>query len=185
MPKSRKRRKATDVVVVPPYTASLDARVPAENVVLSHYIAECAKWYVASRSYDGRIFTAFSATEPNARRAAGLRTLAHLKSRAEGNLKELTPEEIAHARNELAGELKQLIVTVIGFNGEFPDTYPVDVVLAELRCASELVATPAERSILARWVAPPLLFLGGAFSEGIIGVYAEKAMNALTKILSG
>jgi hypothetical protein len=184
MPKSRKRRKAK-IGVAPPYTASLDARVPAENVILSHYLAECEKWYVASRASDGRVFTAFSATEPNARRAAGLRTLAHLKSRAEGAFKELTAEEIESARTELASELDRLLIAVTGFNGIFPQTYPLDVVLVELRCARKLVAVSAERGVLARWVAPSLLFLGGAFSEGIIGVYAERALEALTKILSG
>ena len=57
--------------------------------------------------------------------------------------------------------------------------------LIELRTAKDLVLARAERGVLARWAALPLLFLAGAFAEGVIGVGAEKAIDALTKILSG
>lgn len=183
MPKSRSRRKKV-VNVVPPFTGSLDARVPSENVVLSHYMPELKKWYVASQASDGRVFTGVGNTEPLGRRAAGLRTLDHLQKRASGEFHDLAPEDIEAARSELAAELSEMLKMVEGFNALFPETYSKDIVLIELRTARDLVVERAERGLLARWVAPPLLFLAGAFSEGVIGVGAEKAIEALTKLLS-
>ena len=184
MPKSRGRRKKV-VGFVPPFTGSLDARVPSENVVLSHYMPELKKWYVASQASDGRVFTGLGNTEPLGRRAAGLRTLEHLEKRAAGGFQELTPEDIEAARSELCAELSEMLTMVTGFNEPFPSTYSKDVVLIELRTAKDLVLARAERGVLARWAALPLLFLAGAFAEGVIGVGAEKAIDALTKILSG
>tara|TARA_R110001606_G_scaffold98982_1_gene218564 strand:- start:1476 stop:1922 length:447 start_codon:yes stop_codon:yes gene_type:complete len=146
---------------------------------------ELEKWYVASQASDGRVFTSLGNTEPLSRRAAGLRTLEHLKDRAAGDLQELTPEDIEAARSELADELSEMLKLVTGFNEPFPSTYSKDVVLIELQTAKDLVLARAERGALARWVLPPLIFLSGAFAEGVIGVGAEKAMAALTKILSG
>ena len=185
MRRRRRRDEAEVGFVVPRYTASLDARVPAENIILSHYIAECEKWYVASCASDGRIFTALSATEPNARRAAGLQTLAYLKSRADGEAPAQTEEQILAARAELARELDRVTTAVIRCNEAFPAIYPRAVILIELEAARKLVLCSAERNLLARWVAPPLIFLAGAFAEGVIGAYAEKAMESLTKVLSG
>lgn len=183
MPKSRGRRKK--VVVPPPYTASLDARVPSENIVLSHYLPELQKWYVASQASDGRVFTSLGNTEPLGRRAAGLRTFDHLEKRANGLFAELTSEEIEAARAELAAELAATAKLVRAFNEPFPATYSKEIVLVELQAAHDVVVAGAERGVLARWVAPPLLFLAGAFAEGIIGAGAEKALEALAKLLSG
>ena len=144
----------------------------------------CKKWYVASKASNGRVFTALGKTEPTSRRAAGLRTFEYLKSRAEGSFEGLTEEEIDAARLELADALSEMARLVIGFNESFPDSYSKDVILIELRTGRELVLEKAERGVLARWIAPPLLFLAGAFSEGVIGYGAEKALEALAKLLS-
>jgi hypothetical protein len=63
---------------IPNFTGSLDAKVPAENIVYVDHIAETGRWYAVSEGHDGGMFTAHAVTEPTARRAAGLRTLAHL-----------------------------------------------------------------------------------------------------------
>lgn len=130
MPKSRTRRKKV-VRAAPPFTGSLDARVPSENVVLSHYMPELEKWYVASQASDGRVFTSLGNTETLGRRAAGLRTFEHLKNRAAGDFQELTSEEIDAARLELSDELSEMLKLVTGFNEPFPSTYSKDVILIE------------------------------------------------------
>jgi hypothetical protein len=77
------------------------------------------------------------------------------------------------------------MIALQGFNGTFPDSYPREIVLIELAMARKLASACANRDVFARWVAPPLLFLAGAFSEGVIGAYAERALDLLEKILSG
>jgi hypothetical protein len=173
------------MAAVPPFTASLDAKVPSENVVLTHYIPELRKWYVVSQASDGHVFTGLGNTEPLGRRAAGLRTYEHLQKRAQGELPGLSPEDIEAARLELDAELEHLTRLVAGFNGSFPPTYAKEIILIELRAAKDLVEVNADRTILAKWVAPPLLFIAGAFAEGAIGVGAEKALDLLGKLLSG
>ena len=185
MPVKRKKPRRAPVAIVPPFTGSVDPSVPAENVVLSHYVSEAGKWYAASQASDGRIFSGYAKTEPLARRAAGIRTLAHLQAKAEGRLPELTSEEKAVAREELAEALSQVRAAVIGFNGAFPATYPKEITLIELDAALKLVTSEAEAGVLSRWIAPPLVFLSGAFAEGIIGAYAEKALELLNKVLAG
>lgn len=184
MSKSWGRRKQTVGMVIPPYTSSLDAVIPAENVVLSHFMPEIDKWFVASQASDGKVFTSLSKTEPLARRAAGLRTLAHLKARANGEITDLTVEEIEAARKELTKVLSTLAHAVHGFNGEFPVGYAREVVLIHLRAAADLVDLPTDKGMLAKWVAPPLVFLSGAFASGIIGEYAKRALELLEGLLA-
>lgn len=55
---------------VPPYTVSLDAALPGENIVLVVKSARRAKWGAAHRDASGREFLAWARTEPMARRSA-------------------------------------------------------------------------------------------------------------------
>ena len=105
-------RKTRETVLraVPAFTGSIDAKVPAENIELTHYLAETGRWVAYSKASDGRVFFGEGATEPLARRAAGLRTLAHLKARASGKIEELRPDDLTKTRNELARELAELRV---------------------------------------------------------------------------
>ncbi|RDE06790.1 hypothetical protein [Sphingomonas aracearum] len=171
--------------VAPPFTGSIDAKVPAENVELSHYLAETRRWIAYSKASDGKVFFGDGATEPLARRAAGLRTLAHLEGRASGEAEGLSPDDIKKARDELARELAQLRVLVMTSNLPFPDGYPREVVLTELQASREIVLATDERGIIARWTLPTLLFLAGGFANGIIGKGAEKSLELLTKLLAG
>lgn len=168
---------------VPPFTQSIDAKVPAENVTVSHYVAEAGKWFAASEASDGSVHLGFGNTEPLARRIAGLRTFEHLKARAEGKLTDLTPVEIAAARQELASELDRLQQAVQAHNGEFPPLAEREIVIIQVRAASALVRAGANRGVLARWVAPVLLFIAGGFANGVLGVYAEQALLSLNKLL--
>ena len=106
--------------LVPNYTRSLDAKVPAENVIYVDRIPETGKWYAVSEGHDGGMFTAHGNTESTARRAAGLRTLANLERLTKGELVHATAEEVAAARVELSRVLAEAEVAVGGFNGEFP-----------------------------------------------------------------
>lgn len=183
MKKPRKARSSRPLVP-PPFTGALDARVPAENVILSHYVDTAGQWVAASEASDGRVFLGRAKTEPLARRAAGLRTLAHLESRASGATEGSTAETMAQARAELEEQLEQLVRMVEAYNGTFPPSVPRDAALLQLRAAQALVRQSDDRGVLARWLLPPLLFLAGAFAEGVIGAYAEKALEALSQLLS-
>lgn len=57
---------------VPPYTTSLDASAPGENVVFVIRSDRRGKWGAVHRSEDGREHLAWAATECMARRLAGL-----------------------------------------------------------------------------------------------------------------
>jgi hypothetical protein len=171
-------------IVVPPFTSSLDARVPAENVVLSHFVVGTKRWFVASEASNGKVFTATGNTEPLARRAAGLKTFQYLEARAKGGVSELSRKEIETARKELSAELNALAKAIADSNLSFPASDPREVILIELRAARDLVSQQASRTALARWLYPPLLFLGGAFAEGVIGVYAQRCVELLEKLLA-
>lgn len=168
----------------PPFTGALDARVPAENVILSHYVDAAEQWVAASEASDGRVFLGRAKTEPLARRAAGLRTLSHLQDRAAGTAEGSTPETMAQARAELEEQLEQLVRMVETYNGTFPPAISREAAVLQLRAAQALVRHSDDRGLLARWLLPSLLFFAGAFAEGIIGAYAEKAVEALTRVLS-
>jgi hypothetical protein len=91
---------------------------------------------------------------------------------------------MAQARAELEEQLEQLVRMIETYNGTFPPAVPREVAALQLRAAQALVRHSDDRGVLARWLLPPLLFLVGAFAEGIIGVYAEKALEALSQLLS-
>ncbi len=59
----------------PRYTASLDAKLPDENVVLSMYSEARGKWAAAHKPAGGEEQVAWAATEPLARRLAALKAL--------------------------------------------------------------------------------------------------------------
>jgi len=182
--KTPRKAKSSAPLVPPPFTGTLDARVPAENVILSHYVDTAGQWVAASEASDGRVFLGRAKTEPLARRAAGLRTLAHLESRVSGAAEGSTAETIEKARAELKEQLEQLVRMIETYNGTFPPAVPREAVALQLRAAQALVRHSGDRGVLARWLLPPLLFLAGAFAEGVIGVYAEKALEALSQLLS-
>lgn len=57
---------------VPPYTTSLDAAIPGENIVLAMYAGDRREWAAVQRSADGGEYLAWAATEALARRKAAL-----------------------------------------------------------------------------------------------------------------
>lgn len=59
-----------------PYTTSLDAALPGENIVLAMYSAARGRWAAIHRRSDGEEDMAWGATEALARRAAALRAIA-------------------------------------------------------------------------------------------------------------
>ncbi len=178
------RNAKSSAQVPPPFTRALDARVPAESVILSHYVDTAGQWIAASEASDGRMFLGRAKTEPLARRAAGLRTLSHLRDRASGTAEGSTAETMAQARAELEEQLERLVRMVESYNGTFPPAVPREAAMLQLRAAQALVRHSDDRGVLARWLLPPLLFLAGSFAEGAIGVYAEKAIEALSQLLS-
>lgn len=58
---------------VPPFSTSLDAKLPGENVVLAMYASQKGQWMAIHRSSDGKDSVAWARTECLARRAAALK----------------------------------------------------------------------------------------------------------------
>lgn len=58
---------------VPPFSTSLDAKLPGENVVLIMYASRKDQWVAIHRSSDGNNSVAWARTECLARRAAALK----------------------------------------------------------------------------------------------------------------
>ncbi len=56
-----------------PYSTSLDAKLPGENVVLTMYASRKGQWLAIHRSSDGKDSVAWARTECLARRAAALK----------------------------------------------------------------------------------------------------------------
>jgi len=177
--------RENDPLLVPAFTGSLDANVPAENVVLSHYMAEARRWLAVSEASDGKVFFGTGNTEALARRAAGLRTLAHLRERAAGALEGQSEQDQRAARDELASELEGLRRMVAGYNGSFPPGSGREVLLAQLGSARDVTKATEARGLIAKYALPVLLFTAGAFAEGVIGAYAEQCLDRLTKFLAG
>lgn len=57
---------------IPPYSSSLDAQLPGENIVLVIRSQRRDRWGAAHRTDTGQEFLVWGATEPIARRAAAL-----------------------------------------------------------------------------------------------------------------
>lgn len=75
------RPETVEIIVgemVTPYTRSLDAGIPGENIVFSMYSGAKGKWVSVHRNSAGHEFVAWAATEILSRRAAGLRGLAEI-----------------------------------------------------------------------------------------------------------
>lgn len=68
--------------MVVPFTRSLDAALPGENIVFSMFSGEKSLWVSVHRDPDGREFVSWAATEPLSRRAAALRAIAGISARS-------------------------------------------------------------------------------------------------------
>lgn len=68
--------------MVIPFTRSLDAALPGENIVFSMYSSEKNLWVSVQRAADGREFVSWASTEPLSRRAAALRAIAGISARS-------------------------------------------------------------------------------------------------------
>jgi hypothetical protein len=64
--------------MVSPYSRSLDASLPGENIVFTMCSREKGKWVAVQRDGDGREYVSWAATEALARRAAAIRCLARM-----------------------------------------------------------------------------------------------------------
>jgi hypothetical protein len=67
--------------LVVPFTRSLDAALPGENIVFSMYSGEKNLWVSVQRDANGEEFVSWAATEPLSRRAAALRSIAGISTR--------------------------------------------------------------------------------------------------------
>lgn len=66
--------------MVTPFTRSLDAALPGENIVFSMYSTNKNLWVSVHRDQAGREFVSWAATEPLSRRAAALRGHASIST---------------------------------------------------------------------------------------------------------
>ncbi len=71
--------------MVVPFTRSLDAGLPGENIVFCMYSVEKNLWVSVNRDPDGKEFVSWAETEPLSRRAAALRAIARISARPSGS----------------------------------------------------------------------------------------------------
>ncbi len=71
--------------MIVPFTRSLDAALPGENIVFSMFSGEKNRWVAVQRNPDGQEHVSWAATEPLARRAAALRAIAGISTRGSGS----------------------------------------------------------------------------------------------------
>jgi hypothetical protein len=188
MSKSRKPRREPHLersTRIPPFTRSLDAKVPAENIFLVELIKEFQRWLAISEATDGCVFHATGNTEPLARRAAGLKTYVHLKEKAEGRTPEAGDASVEAAKAELVRHMDELANMVAGYNGMMPPGVSRDILAIEIRSAGDIVRNSRDRPLIARYALRTLIYVSSAFASGAIGVYAEKCLELLTKFLGG
>lgn len=65
---------------VVPFTRSLDAVLPGENIVFSMYSGDKKLWVSVQRDSSGQEFVSWAASEPLSRRAAALRSIARIST---------------------------------------------------------------------------------------------------------
>ncbi|NQU71208.1 MAG: hypothetical protein HQ514_11700 [Rhodospirillales bacterium] len=75
----------------PPFSRTLDAAIPGENIVLATYSNKRNQWAAVQREADGREFMAWAATEPLARRVAALQAYSERQAEPVANLPEEKP----------------------------------------------------------------------------------------------
>lgn len=66
--------------MVTPFTRSLDASLPGENIVFSMFSSAKNLWVSVHRDTEGREFVSWAASEPLSRRAAALRGYARIST---------------------------------------------------------------------------------------------------------
>lgn len=72
---------------VPPYTRSLDAAVPGEEILFVLRSAARGQWTAVQRGFGGREILVWAATEPLARRLAAVKAHAAARGYAEPQIK--------------------------------------------------------------------------------------------------
>jgi hypothetical protein len=172
--KSRSEPHLGRAVRVPLFTQSIDAKVPAENIIQVEFLKNVKRWLAVSEASDGRVFHGTGNTEALARRAAGLRTFAYLRGVAEGRADGVDQVARDAAKTELAQHLEELAAVIAGYNGVMPIGMVREVVAFQVRHANEIMRKSEDRTLIARVALPVLLFVSAAFAEGVIGAYSEK-----------
>jgi hypothetical protein len=165
---------------VPPFTTSVDAGIPGENIVLVRFVEWSRKWIAIAKAPDGALLIGVGNTEPLARRIAGLKNLRRQRA---GVQQAITDGDLKH----LQSLVLELIAHVRACN-DYPEIDPVGKLrrLRQLEQAAETLHSAEHDSLsLADLLLPSLIFFAGAFAEGIIVKLAEETLTALERLLGG
>lgn len=188
-PKQKKKKQSQQVPVwIPPFTQSLDAALPEENIVSVQQEETSGRWIAVNRSPDGRLYIGSGNTEPLARRGAALRAIDAQKQR--GHTVPAADRYVGLDHNSI--EFKELAVTLnrlidaIDESNEYAASDPEDRdrQLLELRSAKEILTSPGTiRAAFVAAIASSLTYLCTKFADTLIGNLAEKVFDLLQKAL--
>lgn len=92
---------------------------------------------------------------------------------------------IEAAKVELASHLDESANMVAGYNVVMPAGVDRERLEVQIRAAAGIVRRSRERSTIAGYGLRLFNFVSSAFALGAIGVYAEKCLDLLTKLLAG
>ena len=188
-PKRKKKTPSQQVPDwVPPFTSSLDAALPDENIVSTQHEETSGKWIAVNRDPDGRLYIGIGNTEPLARRIAGLKALDAQKQRGST----IPAAEIRVGLDHNNSDYKELVVGLdrligaINESNEYAafDPDDRDRQLSELRSAKGTLASsgPIKAGFVAAF-ASVLTYLGTKFADTLIGNLAETVLDLLQRVL--
>jgi len=155
--------------------------VPKENIISVEKLPNIGKWIAISEAPDGAVFYGVGNTEPLARRIAGLRTFEYLKNAPQDRPGK--ESEYQRSKQDLIRALGELNGFIECLNEEIPTGTTKNRLLAEIKVTQELVSEGKDRSAIARYALPTLLFIAVAFAQGVIGAYAEKCLALVSKLI--
>lgn len=190
--KRRRPRKQVDQEVpdwVPPFTTSLDAAIPDENIESVQYEEASGKWIAVNKD-DGRLYIGVGNTEPLARRIAALKAVDARQNRGDA----VPAAGRFVGLNHNSREFKELIVTLdrlteaIQESNEYAASHPDDRErrLSELSAARDLLTRPGPVGVAAvAMVVSTLSYLGMKFADALIGNLADAALELLQRVLGG
>jgi len=162
---------------VPPYTQSLDAKIPGENIVFVKHELRSAKWIAIHREPSGPLFIGIGNTEALARRIAALKAF---RDRPEDKV----PVTPVHATdlNAVLTEISLIIEQSNDLRINAP--HEQQQILDELNRSRSLLAELRDDPVLfLTFTLPILSYIAAKFADTILQHLADKAIDIAQRLV--
>lgn len=186
--RKRSARKTTSRIPtdVPPYTQSLDAAIPGENIIAVQFDEASHKWIAINRSVNAALSVGVGNTEALARRVAALKAIRERDKRASSSADRVVGLEHSRPEFSLLIETLDKLTEAIEQNNEYAAKAPEDRRrrLLEVRSVRELLTSRHAFFTSAVLLATSTLtYLATKFADAAIGKLADAAFTLLQKLL--